>query len=84
MLPHCSRKRDVCCEPLSFANFGIPENQSGNLRVLRGSCLASISAGQKNKRASPPQEGFYHSIGFIAEPDRTRCGERINSTDVFL
>jgi len=29
MLPHCSRKRDVCYKPLSFAvNFGVSENQS--------------------------------------------------------
>lgn len=36
MLPHCSRKRDVYYEPLSFeANFGIPKIKEGsNLRVF--------------------------------------------------
>lgn len=89
MLPHCSRKRDVCLEPLSFvANFGISENQSmiQFARIFENSKIGSYfdirNAEWKRHQASRACRGC--SAVFTAKSNKTQHNETINSNPVFL
>lgn len=62
MLPHCSRKRDVCEDPLSFeGNFGFPKIETGSnlsfwdvtqtrLDLSKGTYSLALVAKKKRKK----------------------------------